>query len=156
VIGDAIGLILGLELIKVASKADLPKHIYLQMLSNVIFDFVVRNRFLILRMRLIRGLFMIQIGLAPVVGDLLDAVIKCNWRNAMLLEDYLMLRRRDEIRAEKGLVNHHNDGLLSPEPTATGGKSKPPHHMALPEASSSSQPPPAEQNKKYGSLLPRF
>jgi hypothetical protein len=99
---------------------------------------------------------MIQIGLAPVVGDLLDAVIKCNWRNAMLLEDYLMLRRRDEIRAEKGLVNHHNDGLLSPAPTATGGKSKPPHHMALPEASSSSQPPPAEQNKKYGSLLPRF
>ncbi|CAO3580052.1 unnamed protein product [Absidia cylindrospora] len=162
VIGDAIGMILGLELIKVASKADLPKHIQFQMLINVMVDFVL--------------------GLAPVVGDLLDAVIKCNWRNAMILEDYLMLRRRDEIRAEKGLAphdrHHHlhrrldddDDGHgkngspspLSPEsqPTANlvGKQSSSYHHMYSPEGSSSASPPrPAQQQeKKYGSLLPRF
>ncbi|KAI8344164.1 hypothetical protein BC941DRAFT_407915 [Chlamydoabsidia padenii] len=139
VIGDAIGLILGLELIKVASKADLPKHLQAQMLVNVIFDFVL--------------------GLTPVIGDFLDAVVKCNWRNAMILEDYLMLRRRDEIRAEKGLVTTHHDGLLSPEPTTTGISN--PHHVDPPGPSSSSLPPvqqsqQQQQNKKYGSLLPRF
>ncbi|KAI8069648.1 hypothetical protein BC940DRAFT_236474 [Gongronella butleri] len=83
-IGDFVGMLLGFDLIRVACEAELPKHIQVQMVTNVLIDFVV--------------------GLTPIVGDIMDAVIKCNWRNALILEDYLMLRRRDEIRAERGLL----------------------------------------------------
>ncbi|ORX60707.1 hypothetical protein DM01DRAFT_1317372 [Hesseltinella vesiculosa] len=90
-IGDFIGMLLGLELIKVACKADLPKHILVQMVTNVLVDFVV--------------------GLTPVIGDIMDAVLKCNWRNALILEEYLMIRRRDELRMERGMhPEHHKKG----------------------------------------------
>ncbi|KAI9019362.1 hypothetical protein CLU79DRAFT_758488 [Phycomyces nitens] len=86
VVGDAISMIMALQIVRIASKADLPRNVLLQMLGNVFMDFLV--------------------GLTPVAGDILDVLFKCNWRNAQLLEEYLMLRRRDEIRAEKGLLVH--------------------------------------------------
>jgi hypothetical protein len=45
---------------------------------------------------------MYQIGLVPIAGDVLDFFFKCNLRNAALLEEYLILRRRDELRVERG------------------------------------------------------
>jgi hypothetical protein len=47
----------------------LPQHIYARMLVNIVIDFVI--------------------GLVPFVGDLADAVFKCNSQNAVLLEKYL-------------------------------------------------------------------
>ncbi|KAI8088755.1 uncharacterized protein BX664DRAFT_331293 [Halteromyces radiatus] len=127
-VGDAIGLILGLELIKVASRADLPKHIQIQMVINAVMDFLI--------------------GLTPFVGDLLDAVIKSNWRNAMILEDYLMLRRRDEIRIERG---HHN------EPSGSGTSNEPAQQVDLHNNGSPPIPNEHHlKGKPYGSFLPRF
>ncbi|KAL0075792.1 hypothetical protein J3Q64DRAFT_1666876 [Phycomyces blakesleeanus] len=94
VVGDMISMIMALQIIRIASRADLPRSLLLQMLGNVMMDFLV--------------------GLTPVAGDILDVLFKCNWRNAQLLEEYLMVRRRDEIRAEKGLLVHaDNDSARS-------------------------------------------
>ncbi|KAG0737593.1 hypothetical protein G6F23_010247 [Rhizopus arrhizus] len=81
-IGDIIGAALALQLIRVACQADLPHWLIAKMTWNVLVDFMI--------------------GLTPIAGDLLDILFKCNWRNALLLEEYLILRRRDELRLEKG------------------------------------------------------
>ncbi|KAI7872813.1 hypothetical protein BDF14DRAFT_1748958 [Spinellus fusiger] len=86
VVGDAIGVVLALQVVRMASQADIPRSLLLQMLGNVGIDFIV--------------------GLTPIAGDILDILFKCNWRNAELLEEYLLIRRRDQIRAEKGLIHH--------------------------------------------------
>ncbi|SAL96652.1 hypothetical protein [Absidia glauca] len=59
--------------------------------------------------------------------DILDAVVKSNWRNAIILEDYLMVRRRDEIRAERGVSHIQAKGV---------GDNKPmPNHRKAPSHS---------------------
>ncbi|KAI1908450.1 hypothetical protein LOZ53_004224 [Ophidiomyces ophidiicola] len=70
-IGDALDMILALMVVKTCSNVEggLPKSLYAQMLFNVIFDFAI--------------------GLVPFIGDLADALYKCNTRNAVLLEKYL-------------------------------------------------------------------
>lgn len=40
----------------------------------------------------------------------MDVLYQCNWRNAMILEEYLFLRRRDEIRAEQGAAGYGSTG----------------------------------------------
>ncbi|KAG2221643.1 hypothetical protein INT45_001168, partial [Circinella minor] len=82
-IGDVICLFLALNLVRVASKTNLPNHILFKMLINVFVDFVL--------------------GLTPIAGDILDILFKCNWRNYLILEEYLFLRRRDELREERGV-----------------------------------------------------
>ncbi|KAI8079192.1 hypothetical protein BDF21DRAFT_36993 [Thamnidium elegans] len=89
-IGDVIGTAFSLQLVKTACKANLPKELIAKMMMNVFIDFMV--------------------GLTPIAGDILDILFKCNWRNAMLLEEYLILRRRDELRLEKGEHAHILDG----------------------------------------------
>ncbi|KAG0168804.1 hypothetical protein DFQ28_009629 [Apophysomyces sp. BC1034] len=121
-IGDAIGLILGLQVVRLASRADIPKSLVLQMLGNVVADFLL--------------------GLTPVAGDILDALFKCNWRNAMLLEEYLMLRRRDEIRAEKGLIQRGLD--------EEGGSSSAPATHNSPARVTIQMDPPQEESRKSG------
>ncbi|KAH8549136.1 hypothetical protein BGW37DRAFT_522701 [Umbelopsis sp. PMI_123] len=81
-IGDALGAILALELVRKAAKADLPRNILLMMFFNIAFDFVI--------------------GLVPLLGDILDFMYKANMKNATLLEEYLMTRRRDELLMEQG------------------------------------------------------
>ncbi|KAI9244266.1 hypothetical protein EDC94DRAFT_629791 [Helicostylum pulchrum] len=81
-IGDVIGTAFSLQLVRTACQANLPKELIAKMMMNVFIDFMV--------------------GLTPIAGDILDILFKCNWRNAMLLEEYLILRRRDELRLEKG------------------------------------------------------
>ncbi|KAF7726620.1 hypothetical protein EC973_008584 [Apophysomyces ossiformis] len=123
-IGDAIGLVLGLQVIRMASKADIPRSLLLQMLGNVAADFLL--------------------GLTPVAGDILDAIFKCNWRNAMLLEEYLMLRRRDEIRAEKGLIQRTSNEEVA------SSSAHPPLTGATPQVDPSEQEP---KKSSYGTFL---
>lgn len=52
--------------------------------------------------------------MTPIAGDTLDILFKCNWRNAMLLEEYLILRRMDEIRLEQG-----QQVVLQPDPSSS-------------------------------------
>ncbi|KAI8373858.1 hypothetical protein BD560DRAFT_393776 [Blakeslea trispora] len=93
-IGDVVGAALALQLIKTAYKADLPKWLLGKMLMNVMIDFML--------------------GLTPIAGDILDILFKCNWRNALLFEEYLITRRMDEIRLEKGLdVTLDRDRLVT-------------------------------------------
>ncbi|CDH58721.1 hypothetical protein RO3G_10750 [Lichtheimia corymbifera JMRC:FSU:9682] len=92
VVGDLIGVLLALHLVKVACRADLPNHIIAKMLVNVFIDFIL--------------------GLTPIAGDVMDVLYQCNWRNAMILEEYLFLRRRDEIRAEQGAAGYGSTGSI--------------------------------------------
>ncbi|KAI7899046.1 uncharacterized protein BX663DRAFT_555371 [Cokeromyces recurvatus] len=94
-IGDALTAAIAMQLIKTASNANLPKWLIAKMMGNVMLDFLV--------------------GLTPVAGDLLDILFKCNWRNALLLEEYLIQRRMEEIRSEKG----NNDVVLNDDHTVT-------------------------------------
>ncbi|CAO3600440.1 unnamed protein product [Absidia cylindrospora] len=112
------------------------------------------------------------VGLVPIVGDVLDAIVKSNWRNAMILEDYLMLRRRDEIRAERGLPKHedrlvrddHDDDdnedgpirIHSPElqPIDT---SSPHQNQQMQSTGSRTMPAtPEQKNEKDGTFWSRF
>ena len=64
-------------------EGGLPTSLQLQMVFNVFFDFVV--------------------GLIPFLGDLLDALYKCNTRNAVLLESYLKEKGQNNLaRLEEG------------------------------------------------------
>ncbi|KAI8076637.1 uncharacterized protein B0P05DRAFT_587942 [Gilbertella persicaria] len=108
-IGDFIGVYFSLQLIRTACKADLPKWLIGKMMANVMLDFMV--------------------GLTPIAGDILDILFKCNWRNAMLFEEYLITRRMDEIRVEKGLDvtlnDDHSVTLEGEGPSSTGNTSHP-------------------------------
>ncbi|CAO3675717.1 unnamed protein product [Rhizopus stolonifer] len=77
VIGDFIGVLLALQLIYMATPLDLPAEVIYKMMMNVVFDFVI--------------------GLVPLVGDVLDIMYKCNTKNAILLENFLLERRLSTI-----------------------------------------------------------
>ncbi|KAI8384537.1 uncharacterized protein BYT42DRAFT_562823 [Radiomyces spectabilis] len=89
VVGDFIGLILAFQLVEIAMKAQLPQRIISQMMFNIGVDFMI--------------------GLVPLVGDILDIFYKCNTRNALLLEDYLIKRRQKELRHldQAGIYPNH-------------------------------------------------
>ena len=57
-------------------QANLPNELVSKMMFNIGVDFVI--------------------GLVPVVGDLMDIMYKCNTKNAILFENYLIQRRRRE------------------------------------------------------------
>lgn len=61
----------------------LPSHLKVRMLFNIALDFVI--------------------GLVPVLGDLADAVYKCNTQNAVILEKYLREKAaaRDKTRRKR-------------------------------------------------------
>jgi hypothetical protein len=69
----------------------LPSHIQARMLFNITLDFVI--------------------GLVPFLGDLADAVYKCNTRNAVILEDHL--REKAAARDKK---RRKSDRQLRQEP----------------------------------------
>ncbi|KAI9472123.1 MAG: hypothetical protein EXX96DRAFT_582961 [Benjaminiella poitrasii] len=76
VVGDFIGLLLALQLVHLCMSANLPNSLVSKMMFNIGFDFVI--------------------GLVPVAGDFLDILYKCNTKNAILFENYLLERRRKE------------------------------------------------------------
>ncbi|OAQ97394.1 hypothetical protein LLEC1_05657 [Akanthomyces lecanii] len=69
--GDVVDCLLALMVMRTADQIEggLPFFIKFQMLLNIAFDFAI--------------------GLAPFVGDLVDAMFKANTRNAVLLEGHL-------------------------------------------------------------------
>ncbi|KAA8899868.1 hypothetical protein DIURU_004125 [Diutina rugosa] len=71
-IGDVLALFFALQLINKAKQVEggLPDHIAAKMSANVMFDF--------------------GIGLIPFVGDLINIAYKCNSRNFIILEQYLV------------------------------------------------------------------
>ncbi|KAI9263073.1 hypothetical protein BY458DRAFT_514768 [Sporodiniella umbellata] len=85
VVGDLIGSLLAMHLVRTACEADLPSWLVVKMMWNVLLDFLI--------------------GLTPIAGDLLDILFQCNWRNALLLEEFLILRRRDDILRERALLS---------------------------------------------------
>ncbi|KAK2744381.1 hypothetical protein FQN57_004276 [Myotisia sp. PD_48] len=69
--GDVIDTLLALMVVTSCNKIEgnLPTGLLMHMVFNVFLDFII--------------------GLVPFVGDLADAMYKCNTRNAILLERYL-------------------------------------------------------------------
>ncbi|KAI8098175.1 uncharacterized protein B0P05DRAFT_520798 [Gilbertella persicaria] len=76
VIGDFLGLLMALNLVHLCMQANLPNELVSKMMFNITLDFVI--------------------GLVPVLGDILDIMYKCNTKNAILFESYLLKRRRLE------------------------------------------------------------
>lgn len=71
-IGDIIAFYFALQLVRKARTIEggLPKGLEAEMMANVMFDF--------------------GIGLIPIVGDFINVLYKCNSRNFILLEKYLV------------------------------------------------------------------
>lgn len=70
-IGDGADAALALMVVHTCDKIDggLPSRLRMMMLMNIVIDFFI--------------------GLVPFIGDVADAVYKCNTRNAVLLEKHL-------------------------------------------------------------------
>ncbi|KAI7865174.1 hypothetical protein BDF14DRAFT_1827958 [Spinellus fusiger] len=83
-IGDFIGLILAFQLVEMAMEAVLPGALISKMMFNIMLDFAM--------------------GLLPIIGDILDILYKCNTRNAILLENYLLERRQFEMSSEAHIL----------------------------------------------------
>ncbi|KAI9837270.1 MAG: hypothetical protein M1819_000344 [Sarea resinae] len=71
-VGDFIDMAIAISVVNMCRKAKLPTLVILGMIVYVIGDFLV--------------------GLVPLLGDLLDARIRCNTRNAKVLEQQLIKR----------------------------------------------------------------
>ncbi|KAI9777837.1 MAG: hypothetical protein M1839_008514 [Geoglossum umbratile] len=80
-IGDALDMFMALMVVKTCDGVDgkLDNKVRNKMILNVILDFVV--------------------GLVPFLGDLADAMYKCNTRNAILLEEFL--RKRGQLAIKR-------------------------------------------------------
>lgn len=89
-IGDIIATALAYQIVSKASKIEggLPPALYLRMMANVAFDF--------------------GIGLIPLVGDFINIMYKCNSRNFVLLEKYLVQKYAHESHVPASQVaNRH-------------------------------------------------
>lgn len=84
--GDGLDAALAMMVVRDCDKVDggLPNSLRSQMLMNVVLDFVI--------------------GLVPFIGDLADAIYKCNTRNAILLEKHLRnkSKKASKARAKRG------------------------------------------------------
>lgn len=71
-IGDIIAILFALQLLSKAEQIEggLPSSLRLRMKTNIVTDFAI--------------------GLIPVVGDFINVLYKCNLRNFVLLEQYLV------------------------------------------------------------------
>ncbi|KAL0091207.1 hypothetical protein F4703DRAFT_1837820 [Phycomyces blakesleeanus] len=114
VIGDFIGLVLAFQLVEMCMRAGLPKSILSQMMFNIGIDFAI--------------------GLVPIVGDILDIFYKCNTRNAILLERYLLQRRQEELASgpssssKTPLLNSSESAPIIMETIHTPGSFQPHHN----------------------------
>jgi len=83
-IGDIVDTLFALMVVKSCGNIDggLPSSLHAKMVSNVIIDFVI--------------------GLVPFVGDLADAVYKCNTRNAVILEKHLRQKGKKTLKNQRG------------------------------------------------------
>lgn len=86
-------LLLALMVVKTCSRIDggLPRPLYSRMVSNVIFDFVI--------------------GLIPFLGDVADALYKCNTRNVVLLERHLREKGQIASGTRPGITSQVDPSL---------------------------------------------
>lgn len=101
-IGDVIAAALALQLIKKAQQIEggLPATLLLKMLANVAFDF--------------------GIGLIPIVGDFINVLYKCNLRNFVMLEQFLVSRYEADQKHVPPVIAHESsageyDGKTTPD-----------------------------------------
>lgn len=95
-IGDIIACFFALQLVKKAEQIEggLPAKIKASMMQNVMFDFAI--------------------GLIPIVGDLVNIAYKCNSRNFIILEQYLV-----------GKYDVENHGAIPPVGLAANNPNNP-------------------------------
>jgi len=81
-VGDAFDCFMALMVLRTCRKIDggLPERLRTRMMLNIIIDFAV--------------------GLVPILGDIADAVYKCNTRNAVILEHYLRDRGEKNLKKQ--------------------------------------------------------
>lgn len=81
-VGDVLDLLLARMVIETAKQVDggLPGHVVSQMYMNAMIDFAI--------------------GFVPFLGDIADAVFKCNTRNAVLLEKELRKRGKARLKGQ--------------------------------------------------------
>lgn len=94
-IGDIICIFLLLSLIKRVRHLQgggVPPSVYSKMLSNVIFDFVI--------------------GLIPIIGTFINIAYKCNSRNCLILEHYLIDKYKDLQYAEPSPSNFNEKSVI--------------------------------------------
>lgn len=89
--GDAGDAALALMVVKTCEgiEGGLPARLRTMMMMNVIIDFVI--------------------GLVPFIGDLADAVYKCNTRNAVLLEKHLREKGAKRLAKDNRRVEQQGD-----------------------------------------------
>ncbi|KKA20080.1 hypothetical protein T310_5909 [Rasamsonia emersonii CBS 393.64] len=97
-IGDGLDTALAMMVVRDCQNIDggLPPQLYSRMMFNIVLDFLI--------------------GLVPFVGDLADAIYKCNTRNAILLEKYLRDRaaKPDKARQNNGQQNRQEPRPVDP------------------------------------------
>ncbi|KAI9928222.1 hypothetical protein ASPWEDRAFT_26696 [Aspergillus wentii DTO 134E9] len=113
-VGDAADAALALMVMRTCDKIDggLPGRLRMSMMINIIIDFFI--------------------GLVPLVGDIADAIYKCNTRNAVLLEKHLREkgaralskreRQQDQDQIDASLPDEF-DKYEREGPTRSGGPS---------------------------------
>ncbi|KAJ5636130.1 uncharacterized protein N7484_009443 [Penicillium longicatenatum] len=149
--GSVIGLVPFVEHVK-ELKGGLPSRLRYMMLVNVIIDFVI--------------------GLVPFIGDIADAVYKCNTRNAVLLEKHLRDKgakalsrqnsstRRSERRVQE--VDHSLPDEYDKQESGVVGDSPPTYQehgsgRNMAEASTHpTRPPPAKQTRSNRTVAKWF
>lgn len=90
--GDFLDLFMALMVVRTCQTIDdgLPTNIRSKMYTNIVLDFFV--------------------GLVPFLGDIADALYRCNTRNVVLLEQHL------NIKGQKALAAGRPNGLPGSEP----------------------------------------
>ena len=93
-IGDGADAALALMVIRTCEKVDggLPSRLRMMMLINLVLDFFI--------------------GLVPFVGDIADAIYKCNSRNAILLEKHLREKGAKSLKKQKKQPNQVQDQVV--------------------------------------------
>lgn len=112
-------MVLALMVVKTCGTIEggIPGSLYMQMLMNVIFDFVI--------------------GLVPFIGDLADALYKCNTRNAVLLERYLREKGKENLKGRNPALLEAGTGAQIDQGHDSSGYSSPrrPEQAQLPRES---------------------
>ncbi len=79
VVGDAIMLLVSLNIVRLANKLGLPKALRVAMLRNIVIDFVL--------------------GLIPFIGDIVDLFYKSNQKNVRIMEKWWLSQHHNELKA---------------------------------------------------------
>ena len=97
-IGDVLDAFMAAMVIRSCQKVDngLPRDVEQKMWLNLVLDFLV--------------------GLVPILGDLADALFRCNTKNAVLLERYLIQRAEQNRQVQRNHQQALTEAELGPPP----------------------------------------